>query len=152
MKESYIFKQVHLRGKDRSTGLYYLLLGDGLFSNIDYKVGDHIADYHGELIFEAEAERRTAAGKGGYMIYISIEVRMDCFSTCQSGDCKASKANSGTNALNSVTGRIAIGNATIVKSTSITGTTRVRLEASKRIPMHTEIITNYGRGFRYPST
>ncbi len=25
-----------LRGKDRSTGLYYLLLGDGLFSNIDY--------------------------------------------------------------------------------------------------------------------
>ena len=34
-----------LRGKDRSTGLYYLLLGDGLFSNIDYKVGDHIADY-----------------------------------------------------------------------------------------------------------
>lgn len=141
-----------LRGKDRSTGLYYLLLGDGLFSNIDYKVGDHIADYHGELIFEAEAERRTAAGKGGYMIYISNEVRMDCYTTCQSGDCKASKANSCTNALNSVTGQSAIGNATMVKSTSITGTTRVRLEASKRIPKHMEIITNYGRGFRYPST
>ena len=64
----------------------------------------------------------------------------------------ASKANSCTNALNSVTGQIAIGNARMVKSTSIKGTTRVRLEACKRIPKHTEIITTYGSGFRYPST
>ena len=31
------------------------------------------------------------------------------------------------------------------------GEVRVRLKAVRKIPMHTEIITNYGNGFRYPS-
>jgi hypothetical protein len=31
------------------------------------------------------------------------------------------------------------------------GEVRVRLKAVRKIAMHTEIITNYGRGFRYPS-
>jgi len=57
------------------------------------------------------------------MIYISNDVRMDCFTTCQSGDCQASKKNSCTNAFNSITGQIAIGNARMVKSSLIIGTT-----------------------------
>jgi len=39
-----------LRARCRRSGVFYLLIGDGLFSNIDYEIDDHIADYNGELI------------------------------------------------------------------------------------------------------
>ena len=42
----------------RRSGVFFLLIGDGLFSNINYEVGDHIADYNGEVISHEEAERR----------------------------------------------------------------------------------------------
>ena len=35
-------------------------------------------------------------------------------------------------------------------SNSSTGEVRVRLQATSFIQMHTEIITNYGSGYRYP--
>jgi hypothetical protein len=89
------------------------LIGEGLFSNSDYKVGDHIADYKGELIFNLEADRRVDANKCGYMIHV----------------------------FNSITGQIAINNASIVVSTSVAGGTRVRLQACKKISKHTKIIT-----------
>ena len=50
-----------LRGKDRASGSYYVFIGEGLFSNSDYKVEDHIVDYKGELIFNLEADRRVDA-------------------------------------------------------------------------------------------
>ena len=63
-----------LRSQDRRSGLFYLLIGDGLFSNIDYNAGDHIADYVGELISAVEALRREEAGRGGYTIYIQLQI------------------------------------------------------------------------------
>ena len=39
----------------------------------------------------------------------------------------------------------------MVMHTIPNGEVRVRLKAVRKIPMHTEIITNYGSGFRYPS-
>jgi len=39
----------------------------------------------------------------------------------------------------------------LFSSTSSSGVVRVRLEAKRLIQMHTEIITNYGHGFRYPA-
>ena len=140
-----------LRGKDRASGSYYVLIGEGLFSNSDYKVGDHIADYKGELIFNLEADRRVDAGKGGYMIHVSNNTKLDCYDTCRRGECKASKANSSTNVFNSITGTMAINNASIVVSTSVAGGTRVRLQACKKISKHTEIITTYGPTFIYPA-
>ena len=137
-----------LRSQDRRSGLFYLLIGDGLFSNIDYNAGDHIADYVGELISAVEALRREEAGRGGYTIYITETVKMDCYDACVRGDCKASKANSSTRAFNSITNAMAISNAKMVSSTS--GLPRVRLQASKKIPKHSEIITTYGKGFRFP--
>jgi len=64
--------------------------------------------------------------------------------------CKASKANSNFKAFNTVTGRGALMNARMIWSNSSASVVRVRLEATKFIQMHTEIITNYGKGFRYP--
>ena len=66
------------------------MIGEGLFSNSDYKVGDHIADYKGELIFNLEADRRVDAGKEGYMIHVSNNTKLDCYDTCRRGECKAS--------------------------------------------------------------
>lgn len=139
-----------LRGQCRRSGLYMLLIGDGLFSNRDFNIGDHIADYNGEIITDEERNRRDAAGRGGYMIKISNNMHKDCYATSIRGDCKASKANSATNAFNSFTNQMATANARMVWSTATIGATRVRLQASKKIPKHTEIITTYGPGFRYP--
>jgi len=50
-----------LRSLCRRSGVFYLLIGDGLFSNIDYEIDDHIADYNGDLISLEEVERRDAA-------------------------------------------------------------------------------------------
>ena len=54
------------------------------------------ADYKGELIFNLEADRRVDAGKGGYMIHVSNNTKLDCYATCRREECKASKANSST--------------------------------------------------------
>jgi prophage tail gpP-like protein len=52
---------------------------------------------------------------------------LDCYAACQRGECKPSKVNSITNALNSITNQMAITNSKIVWSTAITGATRMRL-------------------------
>lgn len=140
-----------LRALDPTTNLFTMLIGEGLFSNIDYNVGDHIADYNGEIISAEEGEDRDERGHGGYMHHINATTRMDCFVNAMNFRCKASKANSSIRAINIMKeGRGAIMNARIVKSTLPSGEPRVRLQATRNIPMHTEIITSYGNGFRYP--
>ena len=140
-----------LRALDPTTNIYTIMIGDGLFSRRAYDIGDHIADYNGELISVVEGDQRDARGHGGYMIYINQTTYMDCFVNCMNFRCKASKANSNFKAINTNNdGRGAIQNARIIVSNSSNGVVRVRLQAKNYIYMHTEIITNYGRGFRYP--
>lgn len=50
-----------LRGRDRTSNAFYLLIGDGLFSNMDYKVGD--------------------------LIHNSQTAKLDCYAACQRGEC-----------------------------------------------------------------
>ena len=61
----------NLRALDSTTNLYTIMIGDGLFSRRAYDVGDHIADYNGDLISVVEGNRRDERGHGGYMIYIN---------------------------------------------------------------------------------
>jgi len=128
-----------------------VLIGEGLFARIVIQNNAHIADYKGELISVEEAELRSETGHGGYMIYINDTTRMDCYEKSSRGLCKASKANSNTRCFNTVTQTGAIVNAKMVMHSISNGEVRVRLKAVRKIAMHTEIITNYGRGFRYPS-
>lgn len=140
-----------LRALDPTTNLFTLLIGEGLFSNINFNVGDHIADYNGEIISAEEGELRDERGHGGYMHHINATTRLDCYENAMNFRCKASKANSRIRAINVMAeGRGAIMNARIVKCTLSSGEPRVRLQATRNIPMHTEIITSYGKGFRYP--
>lgn len=139
-----------LRAIYRITKLPSILIGDGLFSRIAFHNGEHIADYNGELISVEESLVRVERGHGGYKLHVNATTRMDCYCNCMNFRCKASKANSSSRAYNTVTQCGALTNARIVLSTSTSGVVRVRLQATKNIPMHTEIITNYGQGFRYP--
>ena len=82
--------------------------------------------------FNLEADRRVDAGKGGYMIHVSNNTKLDSYDTCRRGECKASKANSSTNVFNSITGTMAINNASIVVSTSVAGGTRVDYKHARR--------------------
>jgi hypothetical protein len=109
-KRSLYVQASTLRGRGRTSDVFYVLIGDELFSIMDNKVGDHITDYHSELIIQEEALRRTDAGRGGYMIHISQTAKLDCYATCQRGECKANKANSITNAFDSITNQMAITN------------------------------------------
>jgi hypothetical protein len=135
-----------------------LLEWDGLndfhWENIDpdgeMEDDDLMEDYNGELISVEESLVRDERGHGGYMLHVNATTRMDCYCNCMNFRCKASKANSSSRAYNTVTQCGAVTNARIVLSTSTSGVVRVRLQATKNIPMHTEIITNYGQGFRYP--
>lgn len=140
-----------LRALDTITNLFTMLIGEGLYSNINYNIGDHIADFNGVLISAEEGELRDEQGHGGYMHHINATTRMDCFENAMNFRCKASKANSSNRVINVMKeGRGAISNARIVRSTLPSGEPRIRLQASRNIPMHTEIITSYGNGFRFP--
>lgn len=132
-----------LRALDTTTNIYSLMIGDGLFSRRSYDVGDHIADYNGELINAEERELRDRRGHGGYMLHINRTTFIDCYNNCMNFRCKASKANSSFNIANQ--GRGAISNATMIFSNNSNGIHRVRLEAKIYIPMHNEIITIYSR-------
>lgn len=140
-----------LRGIHPFTNIPSVLIGDGLFARIAFHTNDHIADYNGELITSEEAEIRNERGHGGYMIHINRTTRLDCYNNCMNHHCKASKANSNRRAYNTATQMGALQNASMVVSTSRLGIVRVRLQATTNIPMHNEIITNYGNGFRYPT-
>lgn len=139
-----------LRGIHPLSNLPSILIGDGLFARIAFHTNDHIADYNGELITSEEAEIRNERGHGGYMIHVNRTTRLDCYNNCMNHRCKASKANSDRRAYNTATQMGALQNARMVVSTSRLGIVRVRLQATTNIPMHNEIITNYGNGFRYP--
>jgi hypothetical protein len=140
-----------LRAYHPNTNVATRLIGNGLFSRIVIEKDGHIADYHGDIISNEEAELRDNAHHGGYMIYLNEDTKMDCFNNAMNNRCKASMSNSNTKVINTITGKGAIVNARIVVNKAPSGDWRVRLKATRKIPMHTEIITNYGSGFRYPS-
>jgi len=64
------------------TNNYSMTIGNGLFSTIAYGPGDHIVRFVGEVLRTAqEANTRTAAGRGGYMLGTSTGTGyfLDCF-------------------------------------------------------------------------
>ena len=77
---------------------------------------------------------------------------MDCYDACQDGRCLASKANSATNCYNTVLRRKAVANSSIVVGYLQSGNYRVRIIAQTNIASHHEIITRYGRAYRYLAT
>lgn len=55
--------------------------GKGLFTNRDFKKGDFIVEYLGEIINEAECDKRAEKDQYGYIFYISKQNCIDAFHT-----------------------------------------------------------------------
>lgn len=53
--------------------------GKGLFTLKDFKKGDRIIEYLGEIITEAECDRRAEKDEYGYIFYISKRRYIDAF-------------------------------------------------------------------------
>ena len=83
-----------LRARDSNGQTYTSRIGDGLFSSLAYKAGDTICTFSGEIISSTERARRTAAGRGGYMLHLNRLQCLDCYDHYLAGKCKASYANS----------------------------------------------------------
>ena len=93
-----------------SSGLHTIHLNHGLFSTISFKKDDYITEYKGEFIGYYTMMQRIVDGKQGYMIHFNDAIFdsnnklikeglwLDCYESRWKNECKASLANSCTNA------------------------------------------------------
>ena len=56
--------------------------GKGLFTTKDIKKGERIVEYLGEIVTEAELDRRAEKDIYGYAFYISKKKCVDAYYTC----------------------------------------------------------------------
>ena len=139
-------KESTFRGKDPTTGLYTIDVGEGLFSRIQYKAGDPIADFVGDFIDDEEWVRRDRAGKGGYSIRFPSGRVLDCYYQRMSGLCMASCANSALHCWNMKFDRMATNNAELRRDDR---NMKARLYATATIPPETEISWPYSCSYRF---
>jgi hypothetical protein len=118
-------------------------IGNGLFSSIGFKCGDHICYFIGEERSAAEFKDREERGLGGYAHHFTNSLVYDCYNF--KTVCKASMANTCRGLFHIVSGSAATNNAEIHVDVV---RRRVRLVATMDIPANTEIMTPYGGAFR----
>lgn len=138
-----------LRALDLNKQTFTSRIGDGLFSSLSYCDGDVICQFVGEVITTVEGRRRTALGRGGYMVHLSHLESIDCLQAYSDGKCMASYANSSMNVRrhNKPHERITPNCRLKVNTKSKTAAI---VCAVRRIPAHTELIYAYSRGYVYP--
>jgi len=102
-------------------------------------------------ITREEYQLRTAAGRGGYITYLSEEAYLDCYNTRHANECLASLANCALHCYDSKHGRFAINNAEC-RSYRVPRTNAwvASLVATKKIPARSEILWPYGVSYVYP--
>jgi hypothetical protein len=132
-----------LRTKRKHGSLYDQKIGDGLFAAVSYLSGQVITVFIGYYV-PAEA-LATLNLVPGYMIHISDQVILDCFST-KGWLCLGSLSNSCKGCVVYKTGKKAMANSYI----HIDGKCRVTLRALRNIQPFEEIICSYGMGYVFP--
>jgi hypothetical protein len=133
-----------LRTKNKHIGVYDKKIGDGLFCSVPYISGQVITVFIGNYM-SMEALTNTYLPPG-YMIHISSEVILDCYST-KGWLCLASLSNSAKGCKVYLTGKNAIANSYI----HIDGKCKVTLKALRNIQAFEEIICSYGMGYVFPT-
>ena len=115
------------------------------------KKNTKITDYTGEIISAFESDKRTAMGKGGYMIYIKEDVILDCYKNRQNGECWGSFANSSRNIIDARPDLMKQNpnkcNARIVVHPN---ENKAYLIATCDILPEQEILVPYGKKYRFP--
>lgn len=97
----------HLRRTRPGRSDYKLQIGNGLFSTVPYKPGNHIVNFVGEVIRDVNiVNEKTAAGRGGYLLGTTGATNMylDCNTNAKRGLCLASMANCPYRCRNAITG------------------------------------------------
>mmetsp|Transcript_24455 Transcript_24455/g.54348 ORF Transcript_24455/g.54348 Transcript_24455/m.54348 type:complete len:227 (-) Transcript_24455:96-776(-) len=133
-----------LRRKD-VLGNYTIRIGDGLFSTIRYLPTNVIISFVGEEISCAEGLRRTEAGRGRYMIKLSViaDKVLDCYGAHSRGECLASYANSPKLCWDTATNRRAIKNCRLKVGLMRNGKWRAQLICTKTIEPEQEHLYDY---------
>jgi len=137
--------------KDPINGTYSKSIGMGLFTNQRIVNGERIVTFNGEVIDSVQYHLRTAAGRGGYMTYLSENLYLDCYQTCHNNQCLASVANCALHCFDISTNRMAYNNATYrAYKISHSHSWKASLVATRRIEPHDEILWPYGPAYVYP--
>ena len=92
------------------------LIGEGLFSHLQYTRGDTIAVFKGQVMSVADYDAQCNANPhmAGYGVALNNGMRMQCYHVRFNGTCKASVANCAKECVNISTGRNAINNCRLV--------------------------------------
>jgi hypothetical protein len=138
-------------------------IGQGLFSNLNFKKGDAIAVFRGVIISATELDVETEQGRGGYAILLRnkavrneageiierlIDRRLQCYDHRHDGRCLGSVANSAYNCIDVTTGRNAVNNCRIHVNER---TDFVTLRCyNSFISAHTELAWNYEDDYVFP--
>ena len=114
-------------------------IGKGLFSSITYGGLEEVVNFLGELIDNAERIRRDNEGHGGYFIRINADKYLDSYRLKET--CKASMANDYRGIFHRLTRKPGMPNLRLIINPRL-GT--ARLETTRVIPAHTEMLWDYG--------
>jgi len=134
---------------------YSLEIGNGLFTSRAIAHNTHIVSFVGEYLDDPEEIRRRMqrSARGGYMLgNTTLTAALDCFETCERGQCLASYSNCPLHCYNIVKNRSASANARLVVRVIRQGKYDWSLVSTCNIPAHEEILWNYGVGYKYPDT
>ena len=130
---------------DPNTGRYTVSIGRGLITENRIAASTRFISFNGEVISTSERKRRTAAGRGMYMLKKSKHYALDCFLTAASYECVASYANSPSNCWNSRTNAAAVANCKLIYYQGV-----FYLSSLRDIDPGEEILYSYGSCYIFP--
>lgn len=138
--------------KDPINNTYTKSIGMGLFTALRIVKGQRITTFNGEVIDEVVYELRTATGRGGYMLFLALNVYLDCYRSRHENQCLASLANCALHCFDSTTNSPAVNNAEY-RSYKLPHEERwmASLVATRTIIPQQEILWPYGASYTYPA-
>ena len=123
---------------------YEVDLGERLFSTLDLRTDDVIAEFHGEYITKQQYIDKRRVQDCKYVIRINNDLFLDCESNRFNGTCKASLSNSPSRCIDITTSKRSQANCKLIVYDR-----RAYLKAIKDIPRCTEICWHYGKSHSF---
>jgi SET domain-containing protein len=129
----------------------FVSVGKGLFAKSEFKKGDEIIHYRGDLISLQHYQDRERNMEGGYCIQISKDQVLDCYRAMQRGECLASMANCPSNAYVAEKNTFVSAPPANARITINRRYKTVCLKAMRNIKIDEEITCSYSKKYVYPS-
>ena len=144
-------KKSNLYTKDSITSQFTKSVGSGLFTKVQVNTGECIVTFNGENITNDLYKLRTDAGLGGYMIRLTKQNYLDCYTMRMQNKCFASLANSALKCYDKKNNIFAKNNSKLrIYKVKNTKTWIASLIATKKITANSEILWPYGKSYVFP--